>query len=245
MYCRFSHPIWQFKMVQGPMINVVQGQVVQGWIERGIMSVSPVPPRVQLDGEGMLWAGGLASLALSIMDFHLPQRGRRRRLLELAASVGAPSLVALAQGFAVWSSDLRNASAWQRSAGARASFGADSAEMRRFHTPRVDLLDERTWPRRKFDVVLLASSAFGAGGVPDEVKRACCDGFRRIAATRLEVGGVALLFQQAAYLRGNGGSLKGLDDYHCVRPDGPFAVALHQVIIIIIIIIIIILLLLL
>ena len=66
---------------------------------------------------------------------------------QVASSVGAPSLVALAKGFHVWSSDLRDESAWQRWAGARASSFTE-AQLKRFRTPRLDLLDERRVGKR-------------------------------------------------------------------------------------------------
>lgn len=171
-------------LVQGAVLDAMQDDFALQWLPHS----NTVPYQgVQRDGEGLLWSGG-AVLALGLSSISLPfPVGPSRRFLELCAGTGAASLVALARGFTVLSTDLREESQWQRAASARASFGPQAPELRRLRHQSLDLLDESTWPQRSeglFDLVAVSPSA--------HLAQELCLGIRRLLLRLLAPGGVAL-----------------------------------------------------
>lgn len=112
-------------------------------------------PRLEVDVDGLLWAGGIRSaVSLCEMDFGPAYFERApRRFLEVAAGTGLASLVAQRRGFEVVSTDLRADSEWQRAASARLN-GCQSG----FATASLDLLAE-AWPKLgRFDVIWVSAA---------------------------------------------------------------------------------------
>lgn len=224
---RFDHMIWQIRMPETEQIlNVVQGQVLETWESRGIIPPEVVPKvGLQGNGEGLVWEAGESALALAVTEFGW-RSARRIRFLEVASSVGAPSLVALAKGFHVWSSDLRDESAWQRWAGARASSFTE-AQLKRFRTPRLDLLDERTWPHGLFFDVIFLGSPFFMVGPTSEQQAAFCRSFQRLLALHLAPQGLGMMFLNPVRLEPTGGNIRQTYADDCLKRSS-FAVMVHQ-----------------
>ncbi|CAK9029084.1 unnamed protein product [Durusdinium trenchii] len=149
-----------------------------------------------------------------------------RATVKVASSVGAPSLVALAKGFHVWSSDLRDESAWQRWAGARASSFTE-AQLKRFRTPRLDLLDERTWPHGLFFDVIFLGSPFFMVGPTSEQQAAFCRSFQRLLALHLAPQGLGMMFLNPVRLEPTGGNIRQTYADDCLKRSS-FAVMVHQ-----------------
>ncbi|CAJ1344109.1 unnamed protein product, partial [Effrenium voratum] len=100
----YNHMIWQIRMPDGRMVNVVQGQALEHWERKKIIDPGRFPfVGLSGNGEGLVWSAGSAAVAFALAEF--PDGRRPLRFLEVASSVGAPSLVALAKGFHVWSSE--------------------------------------------------------------------------------------------------------------------------------------------
>jgi len=149
---------------------------------------------------------------------------KRLRFLEIAASVGAPSLVALEKGYHVWSSDLRPTSAWQRRAGAEASFGVAAPEVKRFRTLSLDVLDETTWPNMTFDVIFLSDTGFGIWSNEEGAARhtrTCCLSFAKLMRTRLASKGLGVVFALSHVLKTRNADFDCMDREH-------FAVMMHK-----------------
>lgn len=222
----YNHMIWQIRMPSQAILNVVQGQVLQTWEERNLMPPGISPKKgFALDGEGLLWGAGRASLLFASMEL-LPGRQKKKtlRFLEIAASVGAPSLVALEKGYHVWSSDLNPTSAWQRWAGAEASFGVTAPELKRFRTLSLDVLDETTWPNMTFDVIFLSNEGFGNRPNKEEAARrtrTCCLSFAKLMRTRLASKGVGVVFALGQLLKTRNDHFDCMDREH-------FAVMMHK-----------------
>ena len=219
----YMHMIWPIRMPSEAILNVVQGQVLESWEERTIIPPGIIPEKgLVFDGEGLLWGAGRAALLFASMEL-LPGR-KTIRFLEIAASVGAPSLVALSKGYRVWSSDLRPKSAWQRWAGAKASFGAKAPELKRFHTLSVDVTDETTWPNMTFDVIFLADTGLGIWSdeeVASRRTRTGCRGLTELMRTRLASKGLGVVFALGSVLEIRKSDFDCMDHEH-------FAVAMHK-----------------
>ena len=75
----YNHMIWQIRMPSQAILNVVQGQVLQTWEERNLMPPGISPKKgFALDGEGLLWGAGRASLLFASMEL-LPGRQKKNR----------------------------------------------------------------------------------------------------------------------------------------------------------------------
>lgn len=235
-----------FRMLATPWANIVlvQGATLDNYMDPSGKGSLPFGGAIAYqgvqsgDGEGIIWpTGARAALVLAQLNFTRlfnasggrARRGRRR-FLELSSGTGAPSLVALARGFAVWSTDVSLESAWQRRASVRATFGeAASSELgARFFTPKLNLLDEFTWPAPRpqggaFDVILM-SGAFPVRG-QEATRMRMCLGFRKILRRLLLPGGVGLfvLHEEAAERHNASGHLKA-----CLAPDAAFDVVVHR-----------------
>lgn len=73
----YNHMIWQIRMPSQAILNVVQGQVLQTWEERNLMPPGISPKKgFALDGEGLLWGAGRASLLFASMEL-LPGRQKK------------------------------------------------------------------------------------------------------------------------------------------------------------------------
>lgn len=116
--------------------------------------------------------------------------------------------MALARGFSVWSSDWDKRSAWQRKTSAEASFGIQSKEVLRLKLPTVDVVNESTWPKVRFDVIALVQ--------PDTVVR-LCEGFRELLRKRLDHPFGVGLYLRRLYFDSDLGSSA---DRECFWPDG-------------------------
>lgn len=162
----YTHPFWM--LVTGvrrwPEVIVVQGTTLDAMQDDSGLQFLPHDGRLHFcgvlaDGAGILWPTGAAlALVLSQMDFSF-DISTHHQFLEVAAGTGAPSLVALAKGFTVLSTDLQPETKWQRAASAWASFGPEAELLRHLYLLEVDLLDESTWSELgevPMDVIALA-----------------------------------------------------------------------------------------
>ena len=221
---RYDHMIWQLRMPSGKILNILQGQVLHLWAERGIVpAFFPLEP-LRPNGEGLLWEAGESALVLSLAQFQFPTK--RPRMLEVASSVGAPSLVALHMGFEVYSTDLRSAGTWHRRQSAVSSFGEGAEELERLHTPELDILDESTWPSLDFEVILLASPFFVVHPLSGQ-QDAFCDGFQKLVSKRLAAHGLALMFLNPSRLQVAGGDLRQTYAKRCLAREG-LEVVVHR-----------------
>lgn len=214
-------------------LKVVNGHVLQRltWLETNGEFLPLVGPGTRFGtfpadqemltfGEGVLWSGGNPLLQLWISSFNFDFKVDASRIfLELSSGVGVASFVALAMGFSVWSSDVRDTNAWQRVAGAQATFGKGASELQRLQTPTVDLFNMSTWPIEKFDVILLTSSF-----EPEIDSQKLCHGFRLLSSKCLKPQGVALFLKlqtiEYEYYR------EYL--YSCMQPDHFHSVSAHR-----------------
>lgn len=188
----WNQAVWLVKLPRrrglgSSYLRFVNGGVLQHWREVLQLHHWPLPPKpMRTPGEGLLWLGGPAALALAHFPFRFSITPNRT-FLELSAGVGAPSLIASALGFSVLSTDVRPESAWQRLVGARASFGPSSHEMHRFATSVVDLFNRSSWPSERFDIIFLSGSM-----EPGIDVSKVCKGFRELVSAKLRPGGRAL-----------------------------------------------------
>jgi len=221
-YANYNHVMWVIRLPplysRVKRLYVIQGAVLDNWLVKKDLGLAGWFPHqgVMNDGEGLLWAGSDAALALLEMNFSFPVTSERR-FLEVASAVGAPSMVALARGFSVWSSDLRVQSTWQRRESAKASFGIGSPELLRLKLPILDLTNTSTWPKELFDVILFVNPGPVTEGV-------LCHCFRNLLFRHLHPRGVALYSRKENLAQTD---LRAETDYECFNPDG-FHVALHQ-----------------
>lgn len=205
-------------------IFVVQGAVIANLQLFKGMPMDVGIPFFDLNVDGLLWGGSRAALALASVEFGFAVHPGRR-LLEVAAGTGAPSLVALARGFTVVSTDISFDSGWQRQASAVRSFGPSSAEVKRFSNSALDLRNASTWPCRgqgpHFDVAV-----FVQVGGPEETHQ-LCGGFRRIVSRCLRLpGSVGLYMMNEALSRRH--FMPDSSHFACMRPDRHHSVHLHQ-----------------
>lgn len=240
----YEQLVWLLLLAERPSIprrrlHLVQGGVLENWQKfkryASEGGSAALPAQQFYLGEGLLWSSSAFSVDLMEFPFHVDAS---RRFLELASGTGAPSLVALARGFEVWSTDLFPGSAWQRRASAESSFGAGSAELRRLHTPVLDLLNDSSWPSPAllFDAVFMAEPTRpGLITGPAQERQvvrtadrgdALCDGFREIVRRFLRGPlGVGIYARRMPI---GIPDLSTLPDYHCMKPDRHHAVTLHQ-----------------
>ncbi|CAE8640249.1 unnamed protein product [Polarella glacialis] len=196
-HVNYNHAVWLVQLLSrrgmpARSLKVIQGAVLENWVTFKGIHLGQIPYQ-NVSVDGLLWSP-LAVLLLELTEFRFPV-DESRRFLDLAAGTGAASLVALARGFSVWSSDLRPESEWQRSASAVASFGPGSAEVTRLQTLSLDILDPASWPVDAFDVIHLVQLAQKSDGRKSAMG-AICPAFRDLVRRLLRPGGVALYFRQ-------------------------------------------------
>lgn len=214
----WSHAMWLVELLPrvGPrrVLSVIQGAVLEQWFQKGLHADLQGIPYTNVTLDGTLWTPG-NSLLLELIDFQFPVSDAKR-FLDLAAGTGLASLIALARGFSVWSTDLYLESQWQRYASAVASFGPDAVELSRFHTSALDILDPASWPQESFDVV-----HFVQARPQRHAMKPLCQNFRALLRSLLACGGVALYFRIESVF-------PTAADVECTWPEPDFRVLLHH-----------------